>query len=315
VSNETLEDRVLEQKKGKSKRVFLIIAGLFILGIVSMYGGMKIFSKLSISASTDEPPIPPDPLVSVTVTSSTEPPVPPDPSDPTLVDVEFPSGWSMVSGSILASRNLTPISNAGIYLYSFNDPNPGLQNRNWVVSNPDIAIKADYSPINSSLKIWPHPALGYYAYNPSGKKTLSLSKITSTRPDSQLIFARGWHLMYWSDAAATKDDLLKKVTLNYNDQTKENLMTATGQNSHKASIKIYVVTHQSNISSASVKELTGQDSSTTISKIPANSFYWVYLRRTKSRVIDVTHARIPSTTSPTSTSTSKDSAPPVPPTP
>jgi hypothetical protein len=50
---------------------------------------------------------------------------------------------------------------------------------------------------------------------------------------------------------------------------------------------IYVVTNPMGITGSVMKQLTGTDGDTTISKVPQNSYFWIYLRRTKNRVTDI----------------------------
>lgn len=328
MNNETMEDQVLGKKKSSSKKTFFIVAGLLVLGIVSLFGGIKILSKLSISADTNTPPVPPDPYsVSVTVTSSSiisvtptastisQPPTPPPPG--TSINVTIPAGWSMIAGLTIADRDISPFNKAGMFVYSFNDPKT--PDMDWIISNPTFTSPADFFNNTAAIKFWPHSALGYYVYNPGSAQTLELTSITPTRPDSTLIFGRGWHLMYSPGAAQDKDSLLKQVGLQYNDGTIEDLLTASGESDHKVSIKVYVISNQGNVSDSSIKELAGIDSTTTISKIPAKSYFWLYLRRTKSRVVDMTVGGtasnmpvISATAVPSVTAYSGTSGPPVP---
>jgi len=308
VEKETLEDKVLSRKKGNSRVIFYIIVGLLLLGIVSLFGGVKLLSRFSVSADTDTPPIPGEPTVeassTVTITTSTSstPTVPPDPGG-TTTTITVPAGWSMIPGSYLAAHDVSPISKSGIYLYSFNDPSPLLNNNDWVISNPENTEQSDCFKISATQCLYPYESLGYWMYNPGNPTTVQLGAVVSTRPNDKLVFGHGWHLLYWPYDAASKNQLLTQTKINYSgSSTAIGLDSASSQQEHKVSIKVYVVVNQGNLTSSSVKELTGTDSSTTISKIPANSFYWVYLRRTKNRAIDlgVTAA---STTSSTPTPT------------
>lgn len=321
MENENLEDRVLHKRKSNSKKIFLIIAGLLVLGVVSLYGGIKILANYSISADTDEPPIPTDPyseisptasaspvpsmVVSVTATASaeSEPPKPSEPSGPSI-SVNVPAGWSMISGETLNGRDSSAFGKAGMFVYSFNDP--VIPNRDWIISNPDFTNQADYFSITSSVRFWAHPSLGYYVYNPGNAIDLELSSLTSTtRPDSSLIFGRGWHMLYWPGNAASKETLLKNYNVTYaaSNTASEtaSFSSVMGADVHKMSVKVYVVVSQTGIATGSVKELTGTDSDTTISKIPAKSYFWVYLRRTKNRAMNLLYAPA-ATTSATATS-------------
>ena len=333
MNNENFEDKVLSSKKGGSKKTFYVVAGLLVLGVVSLFGGIKILSKISVSADTDTPPIPGDPFtVTPTATDSgvvsatpapsssttSQPPTPPTPG-PTI-SVTIPAGWSMIPGYTLDGKDTSAFGNAGIFIYSYNDPE--VPNRDWIISNPDYHASVDYFGISSSISFWAHPALGYYVYNPGSARTLELATATHTAFKSPLIFGRGWHLMYWPGASLAKDDLLSRYELNYNDtdggiQVKD----ATSESFHSASVKVYVVTNQNGLNNSSVKELTGTDSATTISKIPAQSYFWIYLRRTKVRVTNIRNSYTttdpivppaPPSITPNPNSTSVTDLPPMP---
>ena len=71
MNNENLESQVL--KKKNSSRILFIVLALIVLGVVSLYGGIKIFSKLSISADSELPPVPGDPIGDVSVVASVQP--------------------------------------------------------------------------------------------------------------------------------------------------------------------------------------------------------------------------------------------------
>jgi hypothetical protein len=125
--------------------------------------------------------------------------------------------------------------------------------------------------------------------------------------------------MYWPGQIQTREQLLNNFHVFYNDKSSLSFTQAVSEAEHRASLKIYVVVNQSGISASSVKELTGVDSDTTISKIPSNSYFWVYLRRTKSRSVLVAplsaavSSSVAPTASVTSTTATKNDGPPVPP--
>lgn len=286
MNNEQLENEV--QKKSSRSKIVFVVLGVLILGIVSLMVGIRIFSNLSITADTGLPPIPGDPLEdpSATVTASTSPITPPDPGL-LPIDVTIKSGWSVVSGSTLYGYSLAPITRRGIFVYSFNDPY--LPNRNWIVSNDSCTGQTDYFCLNSSsVKFSPYPNVGYYVYNPGSQVTLSLNEVASSTLDTKnAIFGRGWHLMHYPGSAATKDELLAKYTISHANNSALNLSDAVKERWHQASLKIYVIMDPNSVSTSSIKELAKADSSTTISKIPQNSYFWVYLRRTGSRAIQI----------------------------
>jgi hypothetical protein len=334
VNNETFEDRVLTKKKSSSAKVFYVVAGLLVLGVLALYGGVKIVSNLQISADT-EPPVPPDPFASAvtsavtsavvptpTVTASTLPPNPPEPCT-TPKTVSFPSGWSMISGFDMEGKDLADISRKNIYIYSFNDPSPNLQNRAWVTSDPFYTNSGDYLKVGS-YQMWMQNFVGYYAYNPGAAVDISFNCLTSTNPSSMkplpptFYYGRGWHLMYWPGDVQTRDQLLSNFHIFYNDASSLTMAQAIAEAQHRASLKIYVVVNQTGIAESSVKELTGVDSDTTISKIPAKSYFWVYLRRTKSRsvlVAPLTASNTSPVPSPSTTASSTGDTPPTPPNP
>lgn len=320
MNNEQLEKEV-QKKTGSSKIVFAVL-GILVLGIVSLMVGIRIFSGLSISADT-LPPIPGDPSqadtssITPTATSSAvgSPVVPPDPVGPPI-EVTFPSGWSVVSGSTLYGYDMAPITKQGIFAYSFNDPY--LPNRNWIISNDPCANQSDYFCLNSSsVKFSPYPNMGYYVYNPGSQVKLSLYQVTShTLNTKNAIFGRGWHLMHWGGSASDKNELLSSLSITYSDNSSLKVLDAIKADIHKASIKVYVIMDTTDIDSSSVKELTGKDSATTLSKIPQDSYFWVYLRRTQLRAVGLgAHQVTPNVSVPSATATGTPSTPLIPPIP
>ena len=321
MNNEQLENEV--QKKNSRGKIVFAVLGVLVLGIVSLMVGIKIFSNLSITADTGLPPIPGDPqedpsstvssvAPSATVSASTSPIIPPDPEGPPI-DVTIRSGWSVVSGSTLYGYSLAPITQKGIFVYSFNDPY--LPNRNWIVSNDTCTNQTDFFCLSSSLiKFSPYPNVGYYVYNPGSQVTLSLSEVSTPTLNTQnAIFGRGWHLMHWSQVAATKNELMGQIAISYSDNSRISLINAVKENTHKASIKVYVIMDPTNISSSSIRELTGTDSANSLSKIPQDSYFWIYLRRTASRATNIVEAAASTNFPQESQSTTDDVLmPPVP---
>jgi len=260
----------------KPKRKHLAVATMLIVaGLVFATTGLFLNNNNTISADS-EPPVPAEPT-GVNPPSPEDPSVnPPSPEDPTQPgNFTFPAGWSMISAKQLKGRNLTTLNESGIFLYSYNDPYYPVTE--WTIF-PGLA--ADDT---TSISLKPVSPLGYYVYNPGTVKTLTLAATTSKT--TKRIFGRGWHLFNWTGSEElTRDELLSKITISYSNNTILTGAQAVADENHRASVKIYVVTNQNEIDfDKSVKELTGEDSDTTVSKVPANSYYWFYLRRTKDR--------------------------------
>jgi hypothetical protein len=192
----------------------------------------------------------------------------------------------MISGTTLFNFDVSPITNSGMYFYSFNDPY--LASRSWIVSSPTCSAQKDFFCTSLNQKFSPIPFTGYYLYNPGSQKTLTLSQVARLTIDPHdAIYSRGWHLLHWAGAAATKEELLKNSAILYSDSTIRTMQDATLEANHEVSMKIYVIMDSASINSSVIKELTTADSDTTISKIPQNSYFWVYLRRTKARAVDI----------------------------
>ncbi len=277
----------LENMVGKGSnypKLFMFVAIVALVGIGLIAGGINYFLVSAETEETNTPPVPPAPETEgVPATppdpaASGTPVVPPTPGGPKSDgkgNFTFPSGWSMVSGFELGGYDLNPFKAAGLILYSFNDP--AYPTRIW----------ATYPAGGESAQnLTPAAPLGYYVYNPGADPT----KITLTNGQSsegELMFARGWHLMYFpATAAASKDGLFGNIKLAYSDGSSVSALQATSSTLHRASIRVYVVIDETNITLGSaVKELTGEDSTTTVSKIPAQTYFWLYLRRTKNRVV------------------------------
>lgn len=294
------------------RKKMAIATTLVVAGLVLATTGLFLSNQATISADT-EPPVPAEP-------TGVTPPTPEDPNnnpispdDPTEPgNFTFASGWSMIAAKELSGRNLKELNDSGIYLYSYNDPYYPVTE--WSVF-PGLAEDG-----STQIALKPTTPLGYYVYNSNAKKTVTLS--ASTTKASNKIFGRGWHLFYWGGSEdLTRDELLSKIKIYYSNDTTLTGAEAIAEAAHRASIKVYVVTDQNEMDlDKSVKELTGQDSATTVSKLPKNGYYWFYLRRTKDRVNSfgyqgdvVQTATVSVGESPTSeTETTDEITPPVP---
>ena len=206
------------------------------------------------------------------------PPTPQEPGGPIGEDGwQFPAGWSMISGEFLTGRDMAAFSKESLILYSFNDP--VLPNRDWLTYPAGDT---------SGQTIIPMKPLGYYVYNPKSESIIAqLPKKENPKPN-ETIFGRGWHIVYWGGPSATKEEVLSKLTIKYSDGTTISAKEAITSAQHKTSLRIYVVVNERVIDlSSAVKELTGQNSDKTISRVPAKSYLWIYLRRTKNRVVEM----------------------------
>lgn len=263
-----LEERIILKKAPKKSRPLILMAIVFLLlGATMIVGGANYLrGKSVILADIASPPSPPEPDVE-------NPPIPANPNG----DFTFASGWNLIAGQDLAGRDISGLSKLDLVLYSFNDP--AYPTRVWS-SYPDAQ--------GDATQIVPHAPYAYYVYNPGSTSVdVNLASMSQTVSDEEMI-ARGWHLMYYPGEAATLSELLSKVILKYADGTKMNASEATSDENHRASIdvKVIVNTGASDVSSA-VKKLSDSDTDATISKIPAKSFFWLYLRRTKERVVNI----------------------------
>lgn len=262
-------------KRPRTKQIALATT-LVVAGLVLTLSGLYAGNQAIISADS-EPPTPAEP-------SEISPPAPLDPAtnpvspdDPTQpAEFSFPAGWSMISGMQLRSRNLTELTNSGVLLYSFNDPY--YPTTKWTIF-PGLSKSG-----KTKIALKPVSPLGYYVYNPADAKTVTIA--ASTSPSGAKVFGRGWHLFSWGDQnSVTREELLAQIKITYSNDTVMTAAEAMSESNHRASVKIYVVTDEHDIEfDKSVKELTGVDSDTTISKLPKNGYYWVYFRRTKDRV-------------------------------
>lgn len=279
-----LEDKVKNKKPHHAR--FLVGAGLvsFMVGAVLLATGIYSInssSRISADSATAD---------TASATDVVLPPVPGVPARETDTGATttesgdlsktFPAGWSMVAGSTIEGYDLIPFKDAGLILYSFNDP--AFPNRDWTTypsgSETTTSISA-YAP------------MGYYVYNPAAEQKVTLKKTAVVAKKNDFMYARGWHILYWPNALSEKNQFMSSVKLVYSDGSTESLASAMSQDKHMASIRIYVVNNEKSAEEGSIKELTGQDTTTTISKIPQNSYFWIYLRRTKDRVVNITVAQ------------------------
>ena len=268
--------------------VVLMVVGL---GFVSVGIGL-LQSKGKISADTNDvasPPMPTNPTATKTPATPSNPGSdadnPPTPTGPSgQIDETkwaFPSGWSIINGRFIEGGNMGNFSQEGLILYSFNDPQ--YPNRSWSTYPWGESARTDVKNIT------PYSPFGYYVYNPgTSSVTVDFGPRTPVVRDG-IIFARGWHLMYWPDTAVTRSDLLSKIKIKYQDGSELSALDAISSKYHRASIKIYTIANENVVDpSSAIKELTETNTDTTISSIPARSYFWLYLRRTKDRVVDVT---------------------------
>lgn len=240
-------------------------------------------------------------------TAGTEPPspnipqrdsteiTPPTPNIP-VQDVEYPpvpavpneftfgAGWSIVSGESLYGYDLTNFRDAGLSLYSFNDPK--YANRDWAIVSGS-STECAKEKIGCDV-IVPQPPLGYYVYNPKSTQSRVTLK-PSTAPDlSTNIYGRGWHLMYWGGDAIAQDDLLDKISIKYSDGKKLTAKQAVLSTEHRVSLKLYGIFDETTIDpTKAIKDLKEQNV-TELTTLPKGSYFWLYLRRTAKRVTGIT---------------------------
>jgi len=297
-----LEEKVGKKSPRKPGSIVALMAVFLVVGIALIVTGSKISQqKQIISADVPVPGVPADPdrpndepippaggtTVPASGTSPTggqsqTPPIPPSenpsptgnqsPTAPTeSTQINVPSGWSMVSGAALQGYDLSAFTSKKVVLYSYNDP--AYPNRDWATypATGDSAIRA-VAP------------LGYYLYSTSAQK-LDLSPSGNIPTD--LTFARGWHIIYWSGVITDKNGLLSAVKLTYSDGTTMTAAQAAQSDQHRVSMKVYVVVDEDSTGAGTIKELSSVDSDSTISKIPAKSYFWLYLHRTQNRVVGI----------------------------
>lgn len=281
-----MEHSKLEEKIGEGKgkpgvhkrQVLVLTLVLLVAGIGIAIAGINSLNKISADTTIANPPKPSDPTGVVAN--------PPSPETPARARTDetgqfvFDPGWSMVSGLGLYGRDLSTLKSSGVILYSFNDVM--FPNRSWT---PYPAADSTTQSFNPMIPY------GYYVYNP-GKEAVTLnlpvSSSVAATASSNLVDARGWHLLYLPDAATTKDALLQKIQLTYSDGTVKTAAEAITSSEHKMSSQVYAVVDEHNLTLASATKLLGSATdSTTISQIPEKSFFWIYLRRTKDRVVSI----------------------------
>jgi len=282
----------LEKDVGK-KKISKLSAGrmtvsLLILGVGLVAFGIYLSTTGTTITAEVEPPTPqiPDrdssevtpPMPDIPIRVGELPPVPPSPSEFT-----FKAGWSMISGKELYGYDLGNFRNAGLSLYSFNDPR--YANRDWAIvygSTTDCTQEKIGCDV-----ITPQPPLGYYVYNPKSTGVRVTLK-PSTVPDlSNNIFGRGWHLMYWAGDAITQDNLLDKITLEYSDGKKLTAKQAISSTEHKASLKLYGVFDETTIDPVQALRDLKEENLTVVTTLPKESYFWLYLRRTTKRVTSI----------------------------
>jgi len=292
MSHSKLESHVGESA-GHRKRtmiysaVILIVVGLgFVsVGVGLLRSGAQIFADTNDIAS---PPTPADPVGAMTPVTPSDPvgnPAnPPTPGLSGQIDATkwaFPSGWSMVPGSFIEGGAMESFKTAGLILYSFNDP--AYPNRLW------STFPWGDTTSSNAKDIVGYAPFGYYVYNPANSsKTVDFGPRTPVVREG-IIIARGWHLVYWPNETATKDNLFSKIQIKYQDGTTLSAKDAATSKYHRTSIKVYSIANENVIdASSAIKELADTNTDTTISSIPPRSFFWLYLRRTKDRVVDLT---------------------------
>jgi hypothetical protein len=277
-----LEQRVHKSENPKKGKFYFGLTGLFVLGMLAIFGGLKLYSNTNpFTVSADEiatPPVPAEPAPSATPVTPSNPNEDADKQawETTPGNIYVKNGWSMISGAKLEGYDISVFEAKKIILYSFNDPHFPI--RQWVTSPVAEADKVKYN------SLVPSAPLGYYIYNPLASQKLTLTKL-STVPENEKILARGWHLIYWDGEAAKASTIFSNLFVTYSDGTKKSFSDLAGTSEHKASDKFYVVVDESSlVATDSTKEL--QISSSDV-EIPAKSYVWIYLRRTVARATDI----------------------------
>jgi len=265
---ERLEDKVIKKNKPNSKVLVGASLALFLLGAAMIIGGASYLrGKSVIFADIANPPTPAEPAGVEN---------PPSPENLTG-EFTFAPGWTLISGKSLSGRDLSALTATELVLYSFNDP--AYPTRVWS-TYPDAN--------DAATSIIPHAPFGYYIYNP-GTTNVDITFSTSTETVSQEeMIARGWHLLYWPGETTSLSGLLAQINLKYSDGVSMTALEATNSQNHKASVDINVIVNgASSDTKTAVKVLGTADSDTEISKIPAKSYFWFYLRRTTNRVVNL----------------------------
>lgn len=278
-----LEKDVGNKKVSKSAIGRMTIS-LVVLGVGLIAFGVYLSTAGTTITADVEPPRPNDPsrisppTPDIPNRDDEFPPVPPSPSE-----FAFKGGWSIISGEELYGYDLANFRNAGLSLYSFNDPK--YANRDWAIvygSTTDCAKEQ----IGCDVVV-PQPPLGYYVYNPKSTEVKVTLK-PSTAPDlSSNIYGRGWHLMYWGGDAITQDNLLGKITVTYSDGKKLTAKQAISSTEHKVSLKLYGIFDETTIDPVKAIKDLKEENLTTITTLPKESYFWLYLRRTAKRVTSI----------------------------
>jgi len=250
-----------------------------VLGVVMVTSGMGLLTTVTADvAPPTMPPTPPGPSDQAALAASAEPKTLSDGS----VELDVLSGWNMVRGSTLEGLSLTPFVEKNLVLYSYNDPAYPVSS--WATT-PAGGVASGQSALAASL-VSPCAPLGYYLYNGAGEAKITLPSQSTGRVKNKE-YAYGWHLLFWPGEAISKDELLSALTLTYDKEGAMSAVEATSQKSHRLSPKIFVVINERSAESGLTKELGDSDDDTTISKIPTKSYFWIYLHRTKNRVVDL----------------------------
>lgn len=264
---------MVEQNNPTSKKFVYTILALVVIGFIALASGYMII-KNGVSADTvSDPPTPTDPTD--TENAVVNPPTPPDPS---ATGLSIPAGWSIVPGYQLKAIDLAKLRTAGIQIYSYNDPM--FNARTWVIYPPSCTgdvCATEYSKFDF------RDPFAYYVYNPQGSITFSF--VGSVSESKIKGIGKGWHLMFWPRGEADYNTLAENILITYEDGKTLTWKEANSEANHSVSNQIYVVTTSNSTTlSAAVKKLSTKDSDTEISKIPANSYFWSYARKTKSAI-------------------------------
>lgn len=267
-------EKKVSAKKEKNSRFYVSLAiVLGVTGIGLVAGGMSYLSN-QVSASIENPPVPPTPSLTSTAVTT---PVPPTPGL-----IEIPPRWSVIPSYNLQGTNFNSILKAGVYVYSYNDPS--FPASAWAVYSSE---NLDEIGGEDSLKAV-NP-LGYYVYNPTSQ-VIKVPLQTEDNSSTDSTIESGWHLVYWpGDAALLKGELLGKVGFTYADGKTISALDAISEAYHQASLRIFVVMDEHTIDyTGAIKELTDETSALTVNKIPAKSYFWVYVRTTAAKLTKIT---------------------------
>lgn len=279
-----LESDIGKRRGQRKSRLVYSAVGLFVLGFGIISAGifmMRGGNEISADTEVATPPVPSEPTSTSSSTAVASPPTPSEISGATDDDTwAFPSGWSMINGNFIEGADMTAFSAAGLVLYSFNDP--AYPNREWSV------FPWGETASSTAGNVIPYKPFGYYVYNPKDS-TVSVDFTRTEVTHDDLVVARGWHLMYWPNETATKDTVLSAINLKYQDGTVLTAAEAITSKCHRASLKVYEIVNENVVDKTSaLKELTDTSSDTTIATIPARGYFWLYIRKTNSRIVDIT---------------------------